>query len=58
MSKAELVDYMKASREILTYSESSKAWKRAFELARKSGLENLTPECGKCKTKVVEWLKS
>ena len=56
MSKAELVDYMKASREILNYTESSQAWKRAFELIRKAGYENLTMECNKCIAKVQKWL--
>lgn len=56
MDKVELANYMKASREILTYDNDSKAWKRAFELIKKAGFENLTPECGKCITKVQKWL--
>ena len=56
MDKEQLSNYMKASREILTYSGSSHAWKRAFELIRKSGYENLTPECSKCISKVQKWL--
>ena len=56
MNKEELVNYMKASREMLTFNESSKAWKRAFELIRKAGYENLDMECKKCLGKVQKWL--
>lgn len=56
MNKEELVAYMRASREILTHDDSSHAWKRAFELIRKDGYENLTMECSKCIAKVQKWL--
>ena len=56
MNKEELVNYMKASREILNFSESSQAWKRAFVLIRQNGYENLDMECKKCLGKVQKWL--
>jgi hypothetical protein len=56
MNKADLLDHMKASREILTYNDTP-AWRRAFILARQNGLENIEPGCIKCIIKVKEWLE-
>jgi len=56
MNREELRDYMRASREILKFDQYNKAWQRAFELARKSGLENMDMDCTTCRRKVLEWL--
>ena len=56
MNREELRDYMKASREIHQFDEESKAWQRAFELARKGGLEHMSMQCSSCISKVREWL--
>lgn len=57
MNKTDLVNYMKASREILRYDRESASWKRAFQLIREAGYENLDMDCSKCITKVTEWLQ-
>lgn len=56
MGREELRDYMKASREIYRFDQYSKAWQRAFELARQNGLENMAMDCTYCIRKVHEWL--
>lgn len=56
MNREQLRDYMRASREIHRFDEDSVAWKRAFELARQSGLENMSMDCSGCIRKVHEWL--
>ncbi len=56
MNREELRDYMRASREIHRFDQYSKTWQRAFELARKSGLENMDMGCTSCRRKVLEWL--
>ena len=58
MTREELRDYMKASREILAFDENSHAWKRAFELARKAGNEHWVMDCSKCIQKVQQWLNA
>ncbi len=55
MNREQLRDYMRASREIHRFNESV-AWRRAFELARLSGLENMSMDCSGCIRKVHEWL--
>ena len=57
MNREQLRDYMKASREIYRYDTESPAWKRAFKLAKTSGLENMDMECNTCIRKVKEWLE-
>lgn len=56
MTREELRDYMKASREIHTFDEDSKAWQRAFQLARQAGNEHWAMDCNKCRQKVQEWV--
>jgi hypothetical protein len=56
MNREQLRDYMKASREILRFDSDSPAWKHAFKLARKSGMENMDMDCSGCIKKVHEWL--
>lgn len=56
MNREQLRDHMRASREIHTFDYYSKAWQRAFELARLSGMENLAMDCTKCIRIVHEWL--
>jgi hypothetical protein len=56
MNKKELLDHMNASGEIHRMSSESKAWQRAFALARVGGLENVELGCAKCYAKVKEWL--
>lgn len=56
MNREQLRDYMRASREINRFDETSVAWQRAFELARQSGLENMSMDCSGCIRKVHEWL--
>ncbi len=56
MTREELRDYMKASREIHSFDIDSKPWKRAFQLAHQSGMENMDMQCTKCISKVREWL--
>lgn len=48
---------MRASREINRFDADNKSWKHAFELARKSGLENMDMGCSSCIRKVKEWLE-
>jgi len=56
MTREELRDYMKASREIHSFDEGSPAWRRAFELARKAGNEHWNSDCNKCLQKLQEWI--
>lgn len=56
LNKQELLDFMKGNGEIHRFNYDSHAWKRAFELVRKAGFENLTMDCGKCIDKVKTWL--
>lgn len=56
MTKEELLDYMRSSREIHRYASDSKAWQRAFQLARMAGMENMEMGCGGCIRKVTEFL--
>lgn len=56
MTREELRDYMKASREILSFDADSPTWKRAFQLAKQSGNEHWNMECSKCIQKVQEWV--
>ncbi len=57
MNREQLRDYMKASRDIYRFDSENVAWKQAFKLARKNGLENMTMECTGCIKKVLEWLE-
>lgn len=57
MSKADLVNYMRASHELVRYDRNSSAWKRAFQLARKGGLESVEMDCQSCVNKVKTWLE-
>jgi hypothetical protein len=57
MSREQLRDYMKASREIHRYDKHSTSWKHAFKLAKLSGLESMDMECTSCISKVKEWLE-
>lgn len=56
MSREELKEYMKASREILSFDAESPSWKRAFQLARADGNEHWDMDCNKCIQKVQEWV--
>jgi hypothetical protein len=56
MDREQLRDYMRASREINRFDQYSKSWQRAFELARLSGMENMSMDCTGCIRKVHEWL--
>lgn len=57
MTREQLRDYMKASRLIYRYDREDVAWKHAFALAKKSGLENMDMDCTGCIRKVKEWLE-
>lgn len=62
MDKAELVQYMRnVTRELIPndrfrYDSEAHTWKRAFDLIRKDGYENLEMDCNKCIDKVYRWL--
>lgn len=56
MTKDELREFMKSNGEIHRYNRDSHAWKRAFQLIRLSGVENLEMDCSKCVDKVKAWL--
>lgn len=57
MGKDELVHHMRAARMLHSFDGSSPEWKRAFELAKKNGLEDVDMDCNKCRVKVLEWLQ-
>lgn len=57
MAKKELLDHMRSTHEIGKYNSESHAWRRAFQLARANGLEQLEPGCTKCIKAVIEWLE-
>lgn len=57
MTREQLRDYMKASREMHRFDSESVAWKHAFKLARANGLENMDMDCTGCIKKVKEWLE-
>ena len=56
MTREQLRDYMKASREIHVFDSESPTWKRAFQLARSAGNEHWVMDCSKCIQKVQEWI--
>lgn len=57
MNKAELLEYMKMTREIQNYDSEYPSWQRAFHLARMNGLESVEHGCQKCIKSVIEWLE-
>jgi hypothetical protein len=57
MNKEELYNYMRASREWNRYDSTSATWKRAFQLAKQSGLENMDMSCGSCIDKVRKFME-
>lgn len=57
LDKQGLVELMKSNGDIHRYDREKPTWKRAFELIRMSGFENMTMECQSCVNKVHEWLK-
>lgn len=57
MNREQLKEYLHSSGEIHRQSKDSKAWQRAFELARSAGNGELDMGCGKCWDKVKEWIK-
>ena len=56
LNKEELLAFMKGNGEIHRYNRDSWAWKRAFQLIRAAGYENLEMDCMKCIDKVKTWL--
>lgn len=57
MTREQLRDYMRASRELNRFDSDSVAWKQAFKLARASGLESMDMSCTSCIKKVKEWIE-
>ena len=57
MQKAELLTYMKASREYIRFDDELKSWKRAIELYKATG-NKFDSECTGCRKRLVEWLES
>lgn len=57
MDREQLRDYLKSSGEIHRPNSESKAWLRAFELARAAGFGQLDVDCVKCWEKVQRFIK-
>jgi len=56
LNKKELVDYMKASKEIHRFNYDNPAWKRAAKLYRDSG-QPFDEDCSGCISRLKEWLQ-
>lgn len=57
MNKADLLAFMQTNGEIHRPTSESHAWQRAFDLARKNGMEDVEMGCAKCYGRVKEWLQ-
>lgn len=57
MDKIEILNRLKASREIHTMDRSSKNWKDAFAAYKIARGEKLDMGCNKCYQKVLDWLQ-
>lgn len=55
MNKAELYDFMKASREIHRFDYDLPSWKRAAQLYRETG-NKFDEDCTGCRSRLLEWL--
>lgn len=58
MDRVSLRDFMRGNGDLYRYDSKAPTWKRAFELAKKSGMENYSMDCTKCVGKVWDWLKA
>lgn len=56
MTREQLRDYMKSSREIHVFDADAKSWQRAFQLAKLAGHTHLEMDCTKCIQKVMDFL--
>lgn len=52
-----LFEALKASRALQVYDSRDKNWIRAFDLYARHRGERLDLGCGKCYSKVAEWLQ-
>lgn len=57
MTREELREYMASNGELLRCSSESRAWQRAFELARAAGYGKLDMDCMKCWDKVTRFIR-
>jgi hypothetical protein len=57
MEKAELVLYMKASRELYKFNDELKSWQRAIKLYEATG-NKFDADCTGCRRRLIEWLES
>lgn len=57
MDRAQLRDYILNSGEINRMDQESKAWQRAFELARHHGYGDLDMGCQSCWAKVERFIR-
>lgn len=55
MDKTELVNYMKASREIYRFNYDLPSWQRAAQLYRETG-NKFDEDCTGCRQRLLEWL--
>lgn len=55
-NKQELIDHMRASREIHRPDTESKAWERAFKLYKEETKQPADMDCSGCWKRVREWL--
>lgn len=57
MTKEEIYNQLKASRELHTANPGSKLWKEAFKLYQQERGEKLDMGCNKCFQKVLDWIQ-
>lgn len=57
MNKAELVDYMKSSRELYNPDYSLPSWQRAIKLYKATG-NKFNEDCSGCGRRLMEWLEA
>lgn len=57
MTREELKEYLNSTGEIHRPNQESKAWQRAFELARVHGYGDLDMGCAACWNKVDRFIR-
>lgn len=56
MDKEQLINHMKASRELYRFDEDLHSWKRAISLYKQATGMKFDADCSGCRRRLVEWL--